>query len=245
MQDTENTQETPAVETAAADQFITVPEVTLPNGVVVPSFKVGKYISSKGADGQVQVTVDGTPWVEINYHASREAAQSAGFKLLTETQALAIAHDIAQQDINWTSGTVGIGEIFMGLHRGIVDNAQPASYTSPHGWERRWHELSNGERIYDFAGNCYSWVFDDVQGDENGIVARAFTEDSPSLSIANGVAPSMEKGTGWRPSPGRDWSGNALFRGGCWCSADNAGVFGLSHDWPDSERDDVGFRCTK
>jgi hypothetical protein len=120
---------------------------------------------------------------------------------------------------------------------------QPHSYEPSDADERRWHELSNGERIYDFAGHLYSWVFDDVQGDENGLIAKAFEADSPSLTTA--PAKSMENGVGWMPNAGADWSGDALGRGGYFDSGDRAGVFRLNFGWPDDEYDVVGFRCTK
>jgi formylglycine-generating enzyme required for sulfatase activity len=226
---------------APESSFITVPLVTLPNGTIVPSFQVGKYACSEGADGLAEVTAARAPWARINYHDARKACEDAGFHLITETQALAIAHDIAAQDINWTGGRVGHGTIYQGLHRGTVNEAQPATY-EPNESERRWHQLSNGERIYDFAGNVYSWVFDDVQGDENGIVARAFTSDSPSIS-----APYAKetRGMGWRPDAGANWSGRALLRGGSWYSESDAGVFCLNYVGPGYEDDSVGFRCTK
>ena len=36
---------------AAASEYITVPEVTLPSGIVVPSFRVAKYAMSRGIGG--------------------------------------------------------------------------------------------------------------------------------------------------------------------------------------------------
>jgi len=222
--------------------FITIPETTLPNGTVVPSFQVGKYACSRSDAGQVFVTADRKPWVEINYTEAREACDAAGFKLLTETQALAIAHDIVQQDINWTGGKVGEGHVYMGLHKWNVEEAQAGDYESEDPDERRWHQLSNGERIYDFAGNVFTWIDDDVQGDENGLPGK-IAADSPSLTTA--PFPSMEKGMGWRPDGARDWSGRALIRGGFWGSESYAGVFLLNLDWPDRRFDYVGFRCTK
>ncbi|MDB5813507.1 MAG: hypothetical protein JWN23_624 [Rhodocyclales bacterium] len=215
--------------------FISVPEVTLPNGVVVPSFSVGQHLCSQSPDG--------TPWVEVSYHNARKACERAGTKLITELQALAIAHEIAQQDINWTGGKVGEGNIFIGIHKGNVGEVQPAAYISPDEEERRWHQLSNGECIYDFAGHCFTWVFDDVQGNADGIVDRVIAADSPSLTTA--PFPSREKGTGWRPQAGANWSGSALIRGGCWHSGRHAGVFYLGYVWPDREFDNIGFRCTK
>lgn len=226
----------------AESLFITVPETTLPNGKVVPSFQVGQFAASKGHCGIPQSTLSAKPWVNINYHNAVAACKDSGLNLLTETQALAIAIDISQQDINWTGGKVGEGKLYQGLHKGTVSSAQPGDYESPDAEERRWHQLSNGERIYDFAGNIYEWIFDDVQGDENGLIAKPFAEDSASLQAPY---PSMEKGMGWRPDAGTDWSGYALIRGGFWSSGANAGAFSLGLDRPVSGFGLVGFRCTK
>ena len=223
--------------------FITVPSVTLPNGTVVPSFEVGQYLSSRSAVDAPQVASNAVPWVNISYHDARKNCTDAGFALITELQCLAIAHDIANQDINWSGGQVGDGKLFQGLHKDTVDSAQPGDYESSDLDERRWHQLSNGARIYDFAGNAYTWVFDDVQGDEKGIVKEAFAKDSPSITTA--PYPSMERGMGWRPKAGAGWSGRALVRGGCWRSGDRAGVFYLGDVWPGNVGDYVGFRCTK
>lgn len=214
-------------------EFVTVPETTLPNGTVVPAFRVAKYLSSRSADG--------APWVEINYQEARDACQRAGAALITETQWLAIAHQIASQPENWTGGAVGEGSIYMGLHLGTVGEAQGPAYESPEAIERRWHVLANGERVYDFAGNAYSWAFDDVHGDAAGLIAKPFAEDSPSIAVP---FPSAEKGVGRYPRAGADWSGRALVRGGCWISGVNAGVFRLSNDWPEGRHGGVGFRCT-
>lgn len=216
------------------NQFVTVPETTLPSGLVVPSFEVSQYLCSQ--------TKDGAPWVEVTYHDARAACERAGTKLLTETQSLAIAHNIAQQDINWSGGKVGEGSVYQGLHKGSVSTAHGPNWEPNDADERRWHQLSNGERIYDFAGNAFTWIFDDVQGDENGLTTKIAAD---SISLTTAPYPSREKGMGWRPDGARDWSGSALFRGGFWVSYSYAGVFGLLYDWPVYEDVNVGFRCTK
>lgn len=226
----------------AASEFITVPEVTLPNGFVVPSLRCAKYLSSRGANDTPLSLFTAKPWVEINYQESRDAAKGAGLSLITETQCLAIAFNISQQAINWTGGEVGNGDLFQGLRNGNFYEAQQADVESEVETERRWFELSNSERIYDFAGNAYTWVFDDVQGDETGLTT-IINADSPSLTTS--PFPSREKGMGWRPDGQRDWSGRALLRGGCWCSESFAGAFRLSYGWPDYRDGSVGFRCTK
>lgn len=82
--------------------------------------------------------------------------------------------------------------------------------------------LSNGERIVDAAGNAFSWVFDDVQGNADGIVAHTFLPGSPTLATAPGAP--MQQGMGWWPRAGRRWWGRALARGGSWSSQEGAGV---------------------
>ena len=224
-------------------EYIVVPQITLPNGTVVSSFKVGKYLSSRGPMGTPISISTENPWVEINYHDAISAAECNALDLLKETQALSIAYDISQQDINWTGGKVGAGSIFQGLHKGNVGKAYPANITaSTDPEERRWHELSNGQRIYDFAGNAFTWIFDDVQGDEKGLCTRIAAD---SISLTTAPYPSHDKGMGWRPDSARDWSGLALFRGGCWFSESYAGVFSLSNGWPGNRIGYVGFRCTK
>lgn len=225
----------------SASLFITVPEVTLPGGLVVPSFQVMQYIASRGPAGIPQSVAAEMPWVEINYTDARKACAVAGYDILAETRALAIAYDISQQGINWTGGKVGEGKIFQGIHKDNVSEAQAGTYESDDAEERRWHQLSNGERIYDFSGNCFTWVFDDVQGDENGLTGKIAAD---SISITTAPAKSQKNGVGWYPEGGANWSGFALIRGGYWGDS-SAGVFNLNYDYPGFRFDHVGFRCTK
>ena len=235
--------------------FITVPETTLPcvivdgiitrPGITVPAFQVGQYLCSEGADGKAVVSATGKPWVGINYADARQACADAGFALITETQALSLAFNLFQQDANWISGIVGEGSMFQGLHLDLDDVDEPyaGDFVSPDPTERRAFYLADGHAVMDAAGNADTWVFDDVQGEANGLIARAFAADSPS--IATTPYASMQRGMGWRPRAGADWSGLALIRGGYWGGGGDAGVFGLNSARPSNARDCVGFRCTK
>jgi hypothetical protein len=228
---------------STTDLFVTVPETTLPNGTVVPAFRVGQYVCTQGADGKVAITAEGTPWVRIDFEEAKAACIAAGYALLTELQALAIAWNVSLQDANWSGGKVGEGTLRMGLHKGTVYSAQPGTYESPDADEQRWFVLSNGERLCDVAGNVYTWIFDDVQGDEAGLVAKRLDASSPSITTP--PKPSMEQGMGWYPRAGADWSGRALIRGGDWVSEADAGAFYLNDGWPGSRYGGVGFRCTQ
>lgn len=226
----------------AADLFITVPKVTLPNGTTVPTFRVGQYVCTQNSAGRAAVTAEGAPWVSINFEEAKAVCIAAGYALITELQWLAIAHDVAAQDCNWTKGKVGEGKLFRGIRKGSVSAAQPGNIEPADSKERRWLTLSNGERICDVNGNVFQWMFDNVQGDEKGIVVKPFADESLSLQAPY---PSLKKGMGWRPDAGSDWSVRALVRCGCWCSEAHAGVFSLGNVWPDYCGVDVGFRCTK
>jgi hypothetical protein len=232
----------PSFSQGFAQCFVMVPATTLPGGIRVPAFMVARWLAARGPDGQVLLSETALPWVNIGYHAAREACLRSGLGLLTELQALAIAHDLARQGRNWSGGAVGEGKLFQGLHLGSFGEVQPACVTSPDPCERRWHVLSNGQCIHDFAGNAFSWVFDDVQGGPEGTVAHEFAPDSPTVSGAPGVT--LQQGLGWWPKGGSNWYGRALARGSCWSSRTGAGIFTVIDERPRSERPYIGFRCT-
>jgi hypothetical protein len=224
-------------------QLVTIPQTTLPGGRVVPAFQVGKYLTSKSEQGKLAINAANTPWVCINFEEAKAEAKKAGLSLITESQALALAYQIAIQDENWTGGKVGAGKLYQGRRKAPWNSsAQPGFIEPTDPDERRWFALPDGQQIYDVAGNAFTWVFDDVQGDENGLIAKPFAKDSPSLVIPY---PTEDKGQGWTPPVGSIWSGRALIRGGYWRSESDAGAFRLGNVWPGSRDFSVGFRCTK
>jgi hypothetical protein len=222
--------------------FVAVAPTTLACGKTVPAFAVSRWLAARGRDGRVLLSETAAPWVNIGYRAARAACFESSLQLLTESQSLAIAHDLARQPINWSGGAVGVGKLFQGLHRSGFDRPQAACMPSAHQSERRWHMLSNGQIIVDIAGNAFNWVFDDIQGDGEGLVARAFAEDSPTVSEAPGAT--MEHGLGWWPRRGCGWHGRALARGGSWSSQEGSGLFTVIDERPRAERPYIGFRCT-
>lgn len=210
------------------NHMVTVPD-TVVGGHVVPTFRVGQYLCGRGAFGTVQIDPWTTPWTDISYLEAKALCDGLGLALLTEMQALVIATDIQRRPINWTGGAIGHGQLYQGLHQGFTEGPQPATHRSTHLQERRWHVLSNGDIIHDVAGNAYSWIFDDVQGDANGVIAAPFSPNSPSVERAD------------------EWphdTGQALIRGGHWASGTQAGIFHLRTQDVDRPRPDIGFRVT-
>lgn len=224
----------------SATGFVTVPETTLPNGLVVPAFQVSQFHVAQDENGAPVVNQELAPWVEIDFAEAKQQCEAMGSQLIRETQALALAWNVFNVAANWSGGVVGEGKLSMGLHDDYdLDEAPTGVYEQGN----RGFLLSTGETVFDVAGLVYTWVFDDVQGDDDGLVVKAFAEDSPSIATA--PYPSMEKGVGWRPNAGANWSGFALVRGGRWRSESDAGVFRLRDGWPGFEYVGVGFRCTK
>jgi hypothetical protein len=223
------------------NQMVTVPD-TVVGGQLVPSFRVGKYLSGFGAFGTIRIDPWSVPWTSISYLKAKSVCAESGMALLTERQALAIAYNILKQPVNWTGGAVGHGRLYQGLHKGLCDAPQPANHSSSCLSERRWHVLSNGETIFDVSGNAYSWIFDDVQGDANGVVAGPFSPNSPTVERSEEWP--YEIGAGDGPSAGDDFRGEALVRGGHWFSGDVAGIFHLRTHQVERGEPEIGFRVT-
>lgn len=226
----------------ASTGYIRFPRCTLPGGLVVEAFEVAQYMNCVDVDGKAYVSETEKPPVRINFADARKACQAAGGDVIKGSQHLALAWDIVNQDQNWTGGKVGQGHVYRGLHKGTVSGAQNNDYASSDPDERRWHVLSTGDRIYDFAGHLYSWMVNDLPGNTNGLAGK-IPADSPYLTTASQF--SQGQGMGYRPDGARDWSGDALIRGGCWSGGGSAGVFSLGYVWPDYGGYYVGFRCTK
>jgi hypothetical protein len=211
--------------------------------IEVPAFKIEQFLGSVDADGKAICTTTGKPKNNISQREAIKACTDAGRKITRGSQALAISLNIASVAANWTEGEVGKGELIRGLHRGTVNGPVTNDYVSPHDNERRYHILSNGYKLYDWSGHLYEHLFDDIHGDENGVVKGSIPADSPYLTSA--PFPSDEKGMGNFPDGPLSWSGIALVRGGCWLSDGGAGAFGLCVWYPENRYDRIGFRSTK
>lgn len=113
------------------DVFLPLPETILPDGTVVPPFKVGVYgarymLSSAGNT----LTHDGfRNYASIGYvepalatgytqQQAKAACESVGEKLPTLNQWLALAQRAAQHPDNWDSGKVGAGAMRGGVDSG-------------------------------------------------------------------------------------------------------------------------------
>ena len=143
--------------------WIRVPATSLPgSGIAVPTFGVMKY-EARGTNPPVS-TPDGNPYVASGGMSTTNAnnyckSLGAGYHLITEAQWLAIAHNAIGVAKNWTSGAVGTGKVMRGAPYAnttglAASNDDANGYLGVTGVEnRRTIILSNGEVIWDLAGN--------------------------------------------------------------------------------------------
>jgi hypothetical protein len=250
-------------------------------------FCVMKYeAKDDGSVNHVAISVaSGTPWVSIdreNAAANNDAQEAcenngAGYQLIGNHHWQAIARDIESVSSNFdTSGVVADHAFNRGHSNGSA--ALPASTDDANGcfgitsngdppdncggvdqWHinKRTHSLSNGEVIWDLAGNVYEWVRDNHN--TSSVDPNAFMRDwlnsSPPPSGAEvlkwGPAEGYSAQTGTqRAGLGYFGSGlgafnGAFVRGGYWGNGANAGLFlGKGrYDGPADADLDLGFRC--
>jgi prepilin-type N-terminal cleavage/methylation domain-containing protein len=221
--------------------------ITCPTGyIVVPGnstygtndFCVMKY-EAKNVGGVATSQAASTPWVYITQTSAITTAAAActGCHLITEGEWLTIAQNVLNVPGNWSGNAVGSGYIYSGHGDNVPANSLAAAadsdpyngtgQSSPSN-QRRTLALSNGEVIWDLAGNVWEWTSGTVQSPAvqpgitgNGGAWREWTavtnpgtiSPNPSAS-ATGIAGASS----WN-------SGNGI--GAIWSSADEAGLRGF------------------
>ncbi|MGZ3790206.1 MAG: hypothetical protein ACXVLQ_16860 [Bacteriovorax sp.] len=255
---------TPAV-TACPTGYIGVP--ALPP-YTVRYFCVMKYAASNDGYGTAVSVATGAPWVSIDRPTARSKCQAlgGGYDMISNDQWQTIARNIAGTAGNWSTGVVASGE----LNRGHSDSApanalvpsaddlngncagetnQTCTSTTWHN-QRRTHTLSNGNMIWDFAGNVWGWVTNDsdVSNGVDGYISTMNGGDvrqnrygaaTATICAGSTSSPYCGMGAGYF-----NYTAGAVLRGGHWTNTINAGVFetGLTH-LPTYSSSTVGFRC--
>ena len=221
---------------------------------------------------------EGSPWVNIGYPDSKCQGMGTGYDLITNDEWQSIARNIELVESNWSTGTVGNGDLNQGHSDRIPLEALAASGDDNKACEgtgqtcnsttwnsqRRTHTLSNGEVIWDIAGNVQEWMknfnrFFSPNSAYMSQITNVTHPDSGSLSgdtrtIKGHFGPSGDYtrlssspwgglGTGDVDSSGDD--GGRILRGGSYSEdLENNGVFATFLDIQDDKiANDIGFRC--
>ena len=202
-------------------------------------------------------------------------------RLISNTQWMVIARNLEGVRANWSGGIVGSGILNRGhsdgspaqilehspddlnAYSGTGDGAvgskpwdQWGSMPDPGADQKRTHMLSNGELIWDFSGNVWQWVRDDIStlgvdftgvtndldvsvltGTNQMIFGTGLTLSSPSTkNLGRFVVPASANAA--------TLSGAAFARGGAFDSNDAAGLYAANLSFnPSIVSDRVGFRC--
>lgn len=207
------------------------------------------------------------PWVNITQTNAKAACAGLGtqYHLITNPEWMTIARSIEATASNWSSGTVSSGAMNRGHSDSapnntlaVTDNNNPCSdtgdtcSTSVFHDQRRTHTLSNGQIIWDLAGNAKEFI--DWQITNNRVGTSSTSYEEINSVVANGTMPSETfksndtnllevNGIGayWRDAPGLN--GYAA-RGGRAADGTKSGIYHLDFE-PSSTYTsaNVGFRC--
>ncbi len=254
--------------------FITVPGSSLYG---TNAFCTMKYAASQVGTTTTPVSQAGTtPWVSISQTDaitdSPNVAGCSGCHLITEAEWMTIAQNVLAVPSNWSGGAVGSGYIYSGHNDGAPNNALAADTNDANGYygetnvggnQRRTLTLTNGEVIWDFAGNAWEWTSGTPTTGQPGITGETgyAWKEWPNVTapgtLSPNPAPSATNITGagsWNTGNGigqlYSYSGetalHALRRGGAWNSGSTAGVLTLVLDYPPSGTSAaIGFRVSR
>lgn len=135
-------------------------------------FCVAKY-EMKNVSGAAVSQISSTPWGSITATNAMTACQviGPGYDLISNAEWMTIARNVENVNTNWSSNTVGTGELSMGSYSFCDANHVYTDYScgpaSTNFQYKRTFDLSNGELIWDFAGNFNEWVDWEVETPTN------------------------------------------------------------------------------
>jgi formylglycine-generating enzyme required for sulfatase activity len=231
-----------------------------------------KY-EAKDVGGVATSQAASTPWVSISQTdaITTAAAACTGCHLITEAEWMTIAQNVLGVASNWSTGTVGSGFIYSGHNDNSPGNALDADSNDTNGYygtgntspsnQKRTLTLSNGEVIWDLAGNVWEWTSGTVQSPtiQPGITGAGYDgrqwtaitnpgtlsiNPSPAgTGIAGASAWNTGNGIGLIYSDTEQVGLRGFLRGGYWTGGSGAGVLTLSlYLAPSYAAADVGFR---
>jgi formylglycine-generating enzyme required for sulfatase activity len=234
-------------------------------------FCVSKY-EMKNVGSVATATAAGAPWVFINQTDAKAACSGLGshYHLISNPEWMTVARNVEQVNSNWDSGTAGTGILSYGHtnnHPGVALAASTDDHDETYGTDigfeqKRVHTLSNGEVIWDLAGNVWEWIDWNVTPANK---AYHTADGSPPVAWKElaGLDQNVSSSSEMKPESwefffstlnssngmggyyaGDNASGGAALRGADWDSDPYAGIFALNLGSDATASVDViGFRC--
>ena len=260
--------------------FIAVPGSTTYG---TSDFCVMKYeAKNNGSDIPVS-TASGTPWVSINQTTALTKAQTVenctNCHLISEAEWMTIAQNVLSVDSNWSGNAVGSGAIYRGHSDNNPANSLEASTDDTNGYvntgnssssspeQRRTLTLTNGEVIWDLAGNVAEWTSGQISGANsqpqagtstgynwkqwNTITSQGSLQVDPRPKNTGITGNGTTSPTSWTSNQGigqiydnpAETALRGFVRGGYWSNSTNAGVLFLGlNSAPSGTVAGIGFR---
>ena len=207
---------------------------------------------------QITSAASGYPITEISQTDAASYCASVGAHLMTNAEWQTIAWNAEGVASNWSGGT---------MPRGNSDSGATQSDSSVYGTgysdflHLRTLTLSNGQVIWDMAGNVWQWTNDTILGTQKPVgsggggaysewptVTIYYAGPLPTEQTAGPSTASWDstKGVGQYYEGGNGGTTYAFLRGGSWGSGAGAGVESLLlGNTPGNTGYDIGFRCAR
>jgi len=252
--------------------FIVVPGNT---AFSTSDFCVMKYEAKRVGSTNVPISqAAGVPWTTIVQPTaianSPNVAGCTGCHMITEAEWLTIAANVTSVPSNWSGGSVGNGYIYSGSNDTSPANGLAASTDDNDGYyltgnsgdnQRRTLRLTNGQIIWDFAGNVWEMTSGQYTGNQPGASGWAYREwntttNTGTLSANAFPAFGVPAASAWTSAHGigqlySSTSNNgivrAMTRGGAWGDLAGAGVYSLnlSVTASSAQNSGIGFRVAR
>jgi prepilin-type N-terminal cleavage/methylation domain-containing protein len=237
-----------------------------------------KY-EAKDAGSSVPISqAAGTPWVNISQTTaianSPNVVGCTGCHLITEAEYLTIVQNVLSVNTNWSNNTIGgTNYIYSGHNDNAPANALAADASDANGYagetntggnQRRTLTLTNGQVIWDLAGNVWEWTSGTSQSPtiQPGIAGAGYNWREWNAATTTGtlsVNPFPSYGTpaasSWNAGTngiGRLYSSSdetglrGFLRGGVWDYGSAAGVLALDLGLaPSFAFGGLGFRVSR
>lgn len=246
-------------------------------------FCVMKYeAKSNIAETVIESKPDGLPYNNITQNKAiiKSKLACTGCRLISELEWLTIADNVFYTASNWSSGTVGSGYIFSGHNDGNPigpleastddngyygtnnysgDTTLAENYLTVGNSQRRTLELSNGEIIWDFAGNVQEFTSGTISNhpglktDDRSNLNGAVREWDDDLLLLGDLPNIARPPAGFNSSNGigslssnMDWPYASVFARGGNSAYVKAGIYALDLYYQvGSSSPGIGFRAVK